>query len=576
MRVVNNMNYTIYIGDIGATLPAAKHGSYNIKNDSFAKSDELSSLIKSGKVSAFLDSIHGVETIEDGDGFLYKVGGDVVWEGRGKTVPVVDERFSNKVSFEESNKIRNQNLKPVSKKYIVTKNCKTNISLEKAHAVLTKLNPSVEIDEDCYNSRDIQGAIASGMIVVSKVLFPSVNPEGRLSYGNTAPKSIPVTGVENYERLSEYQDVHCLWEGPIFDPGGYANMNRNYVINLDRLGVSVKPTSMTSGDQVEKGLRERIHKLGATQVRANCPKVYATNVPGKHSGPSIAYTMMETDLAVHKHLINGMKVAKELWVPSEWNKENFINSKVSKPVFVMPLGVDGNVYKPREKSVLFAFPVKSYVFYAVSTWLWRKGWDVLLKAYSKAFTADDDVSLVVFTHVPLQASEKFVPCIRDYAKNLFSSEETNSFPHFAVITSFLPTSVVPLIYNSANCFVLFSRGEGWGLPYCEASASGLPVIGADHGGQKMFLNNDNSLLVKPDIVTSCHSSLLPVSPFYQGMKFASYSDKAIDEAADKMRYAYEHQDEMKEKAVKCRENLLQNFNWDKCARRVADRLREIK
>ena len=132
------------------------------------------------------------------------------------------------------------------------------------------------------------------------------------------------------------------------------------------------------------------------------------------------------------------------------------------------------------------------------------------------------------------------------------------------------------MYNSVDSFVLFSRGEGWGLPYCEAAASGLPIIGADHGGQKMFLNRDNSLLVVPDQVVGCHPSLLPVSPFYHGMKFVSYSDKAIDEAAEKMRFAYDNREKMKEMANKCRNNLLENNTWRISARRVAQRLKEIK
>jgi hypothetical protein len=92
----------------------------------------------------------------------------------------------------------------------------------------------------------------------------------------------------------------------------------------------------------------------------------------------------------------------------------------------------------------------------------------------------------------------------------------------------------------------------------------------------MFLNRDNSLLVTPDQVVGCHPSLLPISPFYHGMKFVSYSDKAIDEAAEKMRFAYENREKMKEMATKCRNGLLENNTWRYSARRVAQRLKEIQ
>lgn len=568
MIVKNNTDHAIYVGDIGVNIPSAKGGPFVISDEVAAKSDQLGTLIKGEVVFAYPHS--GKEP-----GSLHRIAGTTIWEGNGKTSAVVKGDFSVQMSFDDFNELRKGYIKGFSKRYVIRRSCQTNISLEKIGHILTKQSPACEISEEYYNSSEIQTSIAAGRISLSTTLYPFVNSQGVLTYGEIDKRIAPAI-TESYEKLSEYKDVNCMWEGPIFDAGGYANMNRQYILNLDRLGASVRPTSMNSGNEIEKDLREKILRIAQSTVRPNSPKVYATNVPGRHSGKSIAYTMMETELCVHKDLANSMKVADELWVPSEWNKTIFSNAGVTRPIMVMPLGVDGELYKPRAQSVFFSFPVKRYVFYAVSTWIWRKGWDVLLKAYSRAFTADDDVSLVIFSHVPLQRQDKFTEHIRNHVNSMFSGRDRSNFPNLSVITSVLPASIVPLIYNSANCFVLFSRGEGWGLPYCEAAASGLPVIGADHGGQKMFLNKDNSLLVEPDLVVTCHPSLLYMSPFYKGMKFVSYSDKAICDAADKMRYAYEHQDEMKEKATLCRDNLLQNFTWDKCARRVADRLREIQ
>jgi glycosyltransferase involved in cell wall biosynthesis len=59
------------------------------------------------------------------------------------------------------------------------------------------------------------------------------------------------------------------------------------------------------------------------------------------------------------------------------------------------------------------------------------------------------------------------------------------------------------LYRRADAFVLATRGEGWGLPYMEAMASGLPTIGTDWGGQTDFMNDENSFSIR--------SSLMPVS-----------------------------------------------------------------
>lgn len=38
---------------------------------------------------------------------------------------------------------------------------------------------------------------------------------------------------------------------------------------------------------------------------------------------------------------------------------------------------------------------------------------------------------------------------------------------------------MPSLYKAADAFVLPSRGEGWGIPYMEAMAMGLPTIGTN-------------------------------------------------------------------------------------------------
>ena len=47
-------------------------------------------------------------------------------------------------------------------------------------------------------------------------------------------------------------------------------------------------------------------------------------------------------------------------------------------------------------------------------------------------------------------------------------------------------------YAQSNCFVLPTRGEGWGLPIAEAMAMGLPVIATNFSGPTAFLTAHNS------------------------------------------------------------------------------------
>ena len=49
--------------------------------------------------------------------------------------------------------------------------------------------------------------------------------------------------------------------------------------------------------------------------------------------------------------------------------------------------------------------------------------------------------------------------------------------HCTSAVDWLLQTAMPSLYKSVDCFVLPSRGEGWGRPQTEAMAMGLPVIG---------------------------------------------------------------------------------------------------
>jgi glycosyltransferase involved in cell wall biosynthesis len=569
MKIVNNTDSNILISDLNIVVPTQKRGCLILSDVSAIQSRQLISLLNSGKITATVEDTDVKNIISNGKSY-YVIPGTVVWQGEGKTKCYHKIDVSSGVNREAKGLLLSS--KKTKKKYRIKKIGNTSISLDAAGFVLTNKFPSTLIDESVYNSKSIQSAIKSGFIEMVEKIEEKYDENGNIVH--SAVEDFDIKGEEESKLVrpdnTEFSNTEVIWEGPIFDSGGYANMNREYVYNLTKLGVVVKPTLVKTSDDVEQSLVQEITKLSHNKVNNRCPKVYATNVPGKNNGTVVSYTMMETETRVHPDLVKALSPASEMWVPSEWNRQVFLNSGVKIPMTVMPLGVNTDLYYPKERKVEYSFPTKKFVFYACSTWLWRKGFDVLIKAYSRAFTADDDVSLVLFTKWQgLISSPGIIQDINSYVSN------KNSLPHLAIITSVLPGEVMPYMYNSIDAFVLFSRGEGWGLPYCEAAASGVPVIGADHGGQQMFLNDDNSFLVKPDTVATCPRNMKYISPFYPDMRFAEYTDNAINKASDAMRSVYENYDLAKQKAEKCMNNIVENYSWRKSSLAVAKRLRQL-
>jgi len=139
---------------------------------------------------------------------------------------------------------------------------------------------------------------------------------------------------------------------------------------------------------------------------------------------------------------------------------------------------------------------------------------------------------------------------------------------------------MPKLYNSMDAFVLISRGEGFGLPYLEAGACGLPVIGSNCSGQTDFLNKDNSYLVEPNGYLEATSSgnlsrMAKLCHFYEGQKFPYFDETSIEDTRRHMRYVFENRKEAKKKAKKLEAHVRNNYTWDMAVDRVYRRLQEI-
>ena len=94
----------------------------------------------------------------------------------------------------------------------------------------------------------------------------------------------------------------------------------------------------------------------------------------------------------------------------------------------------------------------------------RKGLLDLLDAYEMLVTANPDVQLVIVGRGQLEGTLRE----RIERRNL----------HGVLLIGHVPTPELPRYYVAADCFVLPSREEVWGLVLNEAAACGLPLVTA--------------------------------------------------------------------------------------------------
>jgi len=264
---------------------------------------------------------------------------------------------------------------------------------------------------------------------------------------------------------------------------------------------------------------------------------------------------------------NGWKIDK-IWVPTEFNRETFTQSGVNETKLdVVPELVDVNHFDPSVHSPLLEMSENPDVFNFLTILKWepRKAWDVLLRAYFDEFREQEreKVCLYIVSRLDEQAKEKYNKFLDEY-KKYAGINNTSLLPAVKLLNTMLPYTKLPSLYKSANCFVLASHGEGWGLPLTEAMAMGLPTIGTNWSGTTGFMNNQNSFLV--DV-----AGMEPATT--EGHHWATPNPTVLRQH---MRTVFEQGEDVSARAERARVDIIANFSLEAVGDLVLDKLAQIQ
>jgi len=439
----------------------------------------------------------------------------------------------------------------------------------------------VEKSSDEKNKiRDVRSLRASDGEVKKEILEDKKNIEDVFSFGNIEeiPKESPLKSEDIKKENNSLPNV--WWRGPADDMGGYGKMNhyclkglgKKMHIELDMHNIP----SIRNTIPLSKDLQEMLNN----KVDPKSPAVWAIMPPKfpTRQGKIVYFTMLESG-TVHPSFLKKLNYADEVWVPSQSNFDILSNDKEFKSKLIkIPLGVDTSLYKPIDRSLIkkekFNIKTKGFVFLSVFGWSLRKGNDVLLKSYLKSFSKNDDVTLLIVSRLNGSSSVENIKRIRDEISSYIKtfSKNPENHPHIVHVGVGIPEADMPSLYNLCDCFVLPSRGEGYGLPMVEAGACSLPVISTRCGGQLEFLNDSNSYLIDIDGYGVEKQEIKDISSYYENVTFAVLGQKAIDQLSETMSHVYINRRESKERGEALMNYVREKCTWDLSVEKIYERL----
>jgi len=350
--------------------------------------------------------------------------------------------------------------------------------------------------------------------------------------------------------------MKIIFKANVFNPTGMATANREIIKELTKANHTVQ-TSDIWGDSYDfnKGLEYLNNPINSNDkdirtLFADYPKSSWKEGYGRRFG-----FFLHEGTKVHPVWIEQITQSVEkFFVPSVATKNLFKWSGLKIPIEVNPYGVS-ECYKPQslEKD-------DNFIFLSVNSWTGRvgdrKGTDMLIKAFDEEFQPHEKVILVLKIGTFWMGPIDYMKCIYDVLGHINEKIMFND--------KYVPEKDLVEYYNKSDCFVAPTRGEAFGLTLANAKACGIPLIVTkdNNSGHMDFCKDDSTLWIDTlgvapaDPILYCKGNYQPVI--------------SIKSLRKQMRYAFEHKDELRQKAIKNSEKIRKEFTWERTAKKLVE------
>lgn len=250
--------------------------------------------------------------------------------------------------------------------------------------------------------------------------------------------------------------------------------------------------------------------------------------PGKQTA---YFTMHETTKlpAMGPHLLNAADV---VIVPCQFNADTFSACGVTKPIRVVPLGINTEAFNWKP------FPVDDRCVFGAAGRMAhggvRKGLVDVVYAFKRAFGRKvKDVALKV----------------KCYPDCPVAKADTKD-PRIEIMPAHLPEEALAQWFESLTCFVSVARGEGWGLMQQQAMATGRPLLSPKFGGVREFFDETCGFVLP--------HKLEPAKAAYEGQ--GHWAEVSDDDLISAMRLVYNRQSFMPEIGAQAAKRAAM-FSW---------------
>lgn len=241
-------------------------------------------------------------------------------------------------------------------------------------------------------------------------------------------------------------------------------------------------------------------------------------------GKRIGWPIFELDKFTNRE-INHLNSCDQLIVCSQWAVDILNKNNIIPRARIVPLGVDSSIFNEGNRELIEKEKApRPYTFFSCGKYEIRKGQDLLVEAFNKAFKISDNVELWISMHNRFMTRNALESIANSFLESKLGSK-------IKLVGPFLNQTRLAECMRFVDCGVFPSSAEGWGLETLEMMACNKPVIVSNCTAHTEYCTNENSFLIDVDGYVDAYDGRW----FFNQGKWASLN---IDSLINNMRYVY--------------------------------------
>ena len=395
--------------------------------------------------------------------------------------------------------------------------------------------------------------------------------ERMLKVASCPPKVAAAPNQGDFLAPSHGSTAHVAWEGSFLDFGSLSHVNRELTRELKKVsaltvacvGKNILPPNLTACPAMQetaRGLVASVPSQTKVTVRHGWPPSWERPAAG-------AWVLIQPWEfgSLPAEWVKHLGQVDQVWAPSEYVRRVYLESGVApRKVKVVPNGIDPEQFKPCARPLRLA-TTKTFKFLFVGGTIHRKGPDVLLEAFLEAFTADDDVCLVIkdFGGDSIYAGQTFDAQIK-------SAQSRPSAPEILHLTDELAPDALPGLYTACDCLLHPYRGEGFSLPVLEAMACGLPVVVTSGGATDDFATDEFAYRL-PALRKTFGDSISGMRLVKPGWML----EPDLPALTERLKWIIAHREEARAKGAAASNHVRRHWTWSRAAQIAEAQLRGL-